>query len=89
MRKIGLFFCLVVLALVGPVAAQNAAPNPYALYFAEVVRIIAGDTLGVRVDLLPGVQAVYLFGCAGLMHPNYAAAPVRPSGFGPKMPRPK
>jgi len=51
---------LCVLATASGIAtAQDAAPNPYALYYAEVVRVIDGDTLDVRVDLWPGLQAIY------------------------------
>ena len=44
------FWCVAGLA-----AAQDAAGTPYALYYADVVRVIDGDTLDVRVDLWPGV----------------------------------
>jgi len=33
--------------------------NPYAEYYATVVRVIDGDTLEVRVNLWPGLVAEY------------------------------
>lgn len=53
-----------------PVVAQVATSNPYALYYAEVVRVIDGDTLDVRVDLWPGVQAVYAVRVRGIDAPE-------------------
>jgi micrococcal nuclease len=56
--------------LAGPVAAQDEATNPYALYYAEVLRVIDGDTLDVRVDLWPGLQAVYAVRVRGIDAPE-------------------
>ena len=53
-----------------PVPAQVEPANPYALYFAEVVQVIDGDTLDVRVDLWPGVQAVYAVRVRGIDAPE-------------------
>lgn len=55
-------------------AAQERPPNPYALYFAEVVRVIDGDTLDVRVDLWPGLQAVYAVRVRGIDAPELREA---------------
>jgi micrococcal nuclease len=56
--------------LPGRVAAQVDQPNPYALYYAQVVRVIDGDTLDVRVDLWPGLQAVYSVRVRGIDAPE-------------------
>ena len=53
-----------------PVPAQEEPANPYALYYAEVVQVIDGDTLDVRVDLWPGVQAVYAVRVRGIDAPE-------------------
>lgn len=51
-------------------AAQSLPPDPYPLYYAEVVRIIDGDTLDVRVDLWPGLQAIYAVRVRGIDAPE-------------------
>lgn len=53
-----------------PAQAQEEPANPYALYYAEVVRVLDGDTLDVRVDLWPGVQAVYAVRVRGIDAPE-------------------
>ena len=42
----------------------------YALYFAEVVRVIDGDTLDVRVSLWPGLEAIYAVRVRGVDAPE-------------------
>ena len=61
---------LVLLCLTAPALAQDVAANPYALYYAEVVRVIDADTLDVRVDLWPGLQAVYAVRVRGIDAPE-------------------
>ena len=61
---------VMLCCLAGPVAAQDEATNPYALYYAEVVRVIDGDTLDVRLDLWPGLQAVYAVRVRGIDAPE-------------------
>jgi micrococcal nuclease len=50
---------LATLALAG--GAQEVPPieNPYAEYYAKVVRVIDGDTIAVSVALWPGLTAEY------------------------------
>ena len=55
-------------------AAQEEPANPYALYYAEVVRVIDGDTLDVRVDLWPGLQAIYAVRVRGIDAPELRRA---------------
>jgi micrococcal nuclease len=45
-------------------------PSPYALYYAEVVRVIDGDTIDVRVELWPGLQAIYAVRVRGIDSPE-------------------
>jgi endonuclease YncB( thermonuclease family) len=45
-------------ALVPPVFAQEV-PSPYSEYYGAIERVIDGDTLVVRLDLWPGLEAVY------------------------------
>lgn len=68
--------CIVALnlTLANTVTAQEALQNPYALYYAEVVRVIDGDTLDVRVDLWPGLQAVYAVRVRGIDSPELRGA---------------
>lgn len=54
--------------------AQEAMPSPYAEYYAEVVRVIDGDTLDVRVDLWPGLQAIYAVRIRGIDAPELRGA---------------
>jgi micrococcal nuclease len=61
---------VMLCCLAGPVGAQEEVTNPYALYYAEVVRVIDGDTLDVRVDLWPGLQAVYAVRVRGIDAPE-------------------
>lgn len=61
---------LVLFCLTGPVAAQEDVPNPHALYYAKVVRVIDGDTLDVRIELWPGLEAVYAVRVRGVDAPE-------------------
>ena len=65
---------LAGLMLTRQVAAQDDLANPHALYYAEVVRVIDGDTLDVRVDLWPGLQAVYAVRVRGIDAPELRRA---------------
>ncbi len=66
--------CLIVALIAffqtSPILAQDGVTNPYALYYAEVVRVIDGDTLDVRVDLWPGLQAIYAVRVRGIDAPE-------------------
>ena len=65
-------FCL----LATPAIAQEAppVPSPYALYYAEVIRVIDGDTIDVRVELWPGLQAIYAVRVRGIDTPEVRGA---------------
>ena len=65
---------LALLILTGAAAAQEDVANPYALYYAEVVRVIDGDTLDLRVDLWPGLQAIYAVRVRGIDAPELRRA---------------
>jgi len=45
-------------AFASPVVAQDI-PSPYSEYYGTVERVIDGDTLIVRIDLWPGLEAIY------------------------------
>ncbi len=62
--------------LVGPgfSVAQETAIEPYPLYVGEVVRVIDGDTLDVRVELWPGLQAVNSVRVRGIQAPEIRGA---------------
>ncbi|MGQ0565642.1 MAG: thermonuclease family protein [Gemmobacter sp.] len=49
-------------------------PSPHALYHAEVLRVIDGDTLDVRVDLWPGLAATYAVRVRGVDSPEVHGA---------------
>ena len=49
-------------------------PQPYSEYFATVERIIDGDTLEVRVDLWPGLQAINVLRVRGIDAPELRGA---------------
>lgn len=53
-----------ILSVSSAVAATHAAlaqeiPSPYSEYYGTVERVIDGDTLVVRLDLWPGLEAIY------------------------------
>jgi endonuclease YncB( thermonuclease family) len=55
-RTIGLSF---VLSVAAAAASSQEIPSPYSEYYGTVERIIDGDTMVVRVDLWPGLEAIY------------------------------
>ena len=60
MRKFACFSIALVFGAPSALAqSQPEIENPYAEYYATVVRVIDGDTLEVRVDLWPGLVAEY------------------------------
>ncbi|ABD53497.1 thermonuclease family protein [Jannaschia sp. CCS1] len=68
---------LVIVLLMGwaPIAAaEDHADNPYERYTAEVIRIIDGDTLEVRVELWPGLTASYSVRVRGIDAPERRGA---------------
>ena len=76
MSKRSRFAGLNLLLFAASAAAQEAPslPSPYALYYAEVVRVIDGDTIDVRVDLWPGLQAIYAVRVRGIDAPEVRRA---------------
>jgi len=49
--------CCAVLATHAALAQE--IPSPYSEYYGRVERVIDGDTLVVRLDLWPGLEAIY------------------------------
>lgn len=62
-----------LLALPLPAGAQDI-PNPYSEYFGTVERIVDGDTLTVRIDLWPGLEAIYAVRVRGIDAPELRGA---------------
>lgn len=58
------------LTLVAAPARAQPAVSRYELYYAEVVRVIDGDTLEVRVFLWPGLIAEYAVRVRGIDAPE-------------------
>ncbi len=74
--KFGQLFCRAGLAslLAAHGSSAQEIPEPYALYYAKVERIIDGDTLGVRIALWPGLEAVYSVRVRGIDTPELKGA---------------
>ena len=55
------FRSLIMICAVGMTMAANSqdAPSPYSEYHGTVERMIDGDTMQVRIDLWPGLEAIY------------------------------
>ena len=72
MTKFGQVLCRAGLAslLAAHGSSAQEIPEPYALYYATVERIIDGDTLGVRIALWPGLEAVYSVRVRGIDTPE-------------------
>lgn len=49
-------------------------PSPYSEYYGTVERIIDGDTLQVRIDLWPGLEAIYAVRVRGIDAPELRGA---------------
>lgn len=66
------------LYLVGMLSASGAVAQdlttPYPQYFGRVERVIDGDTLVVRVDLWPGLEAIYPVRARGIDAPELRGA---------------
>lgn len=56
-----------------PSLAQDI-PSPYSEYHGTVERIIDGDTLEVRINLWPGLEAVYAVRARGIDAPEMRGA---------------
>jgi micrococcal nuclease len=54
-------------------AAQDM-PSPYSEYYGTVERVIDGDTLVVRLDLWPGLEAIYAVRARGIDAPEVRGA---------------
>lgn len=55
-------------------AQADNAPAPYAEYYGTVERIVDGDTLVVRIDLWPGLEAIYPVRVRGIDAPELERA---------------
>ena len=67
-----------VVGLCGMVTATAALsqdiPSPYSEYYGTVERVIDGDTLVVRLDLWPGLEAIYSIRARGIDAPELSGA---------------
>lgn len=67
-----------LVCLCGMVTATSASPqeipSPYSEYYGTVERVIDGDTLVVRLDLWPGLEAVYSVRARGIDAPELTGA---------------
>lgn len=69
-------------ALLAPVLSVAAAalapaqeiPSPYSEYYGTVERVVDGDTLVVRLDLWPGLEAIYAVRARGIDAPELRGA---------------
>ena len=68
------FFAVVGMVLAHLASAEagesSETANPYALYYATVLRVIDGDTLEVSVSLWPGLVAEYSIRVRGVDAPE-------------------
>lgn len=64
---------LLILA-VGMTAVAQEIPAPYSEYYGTVERVIDGDTLVVRLDLWPGLEAIYAVRARGIDAPELRGA---------------
>lgn len=55
-------------------AVGQEVPTPYSEYFGTVERVIDGDTLVVRLDLWPGLEAIYSVRARGIDSPELRGA---------------
>ena len=55
-------------------AAAQETPSPYSEYYGAVERVIDGDTLLVRLDLWPGLEAIYPVRVRGIDAPELRGA---------------
>ena len=67
---------LVALMLAGATTQSLAQemPEPYSEYYGTVERVIDGDTLVVRLDLWPGLEAIYSVRVRGIDSPELRGA---------------
>jgi endonuclease YncB( thermonuclease family) len=65
--------CLI-LAVVTPSAKAQDIPSLYSEYYGVVERVIDGDTLVVRLDLWPGLEAIYSVRARGIDAPELRGA---------------
>jgi micrococcal nuclease len=55
-------------------ALAQEIPSPYSEYYGTVERVIDGDTLVVRLDLWPGLEAIYSVRARGIDAPELRGA---------------
>lgn len=60
--------------LLAPAAHAQEIPTPYSEYYGTVERVIDGDTMIVRLDLWPGLEAVYSVRARGIDAPELRGA---------------
>jgi endonuclease YncB( thermonuclease family) len=69
-----LFTSLICVACAASSALAQEVPYPYSEYYGTVDRVIDGDTLVVRLDLWPGLEAVYSVRARGIDAPELHGA---------------
>ena len=62
------------LAAAGTSVLAQDIPSPYSEYYGTVERVIDGDTLVVRLDLWPGLEAIYSVRVRGVDAPELRGA---------------
>lgn len=65
---------LVLLAVTSTGAQAQDIPSPYSEYDGTVERVVDRDTLVVRLDLWPGLEAVYPVRARGIDAPEFRGA---------------
>jgi endonuclease YncB( thermonuclease family) len=65
---------LLLLAVTSTGARAQDIPSPYSEYYGTVERVVDGDTLVVRLDLWPGLEAVYPVRARGIDAPELRGA---------------
>ena len=66
--------CLPSLLLTPLPGFAQEIPKPYSEYYGTIERIIDGDTLQIRIDLWPGLEAVYSVRVRGIDAPELRGA---------------
>ena len=74
MNLLSLTLCSSCVAIIATSATSQEVPSRYSEYYGTVERVIDGDTLVVRVDVWPGLEAVYAVRARGIDSPELRGA---------------
>ncbi|MFN6951563.1 MAG: thermonuclease family protein [Albidovulum sp.] len=66
--------CVLIVSSSACRLSAQVVTDPYSEYYGTVERVIDGDTLVVRVDLWPGLQATYSVRARGIDAPELRGA---------------